>query len=498
MADQIPSKEEFSKEPSNEEATKNAKSTGKNTLMLLFGTFFRMVITFGFILYAADRLGVSGFGVYSIGVQFFELFLGLAGTAIAIILTRDISRWKNRGSELMTSACILALTLAFLGAGCMVGLTFLFGFSPVTSQVMWIASVALLPAAISAVFEATLVAHHRAEFVALAVSIESTVRILASIAAIALGYGLFSLFVILLVSRLLQLMVFFVSVRHVTGYRFRFGRIGFVRFVYRWRVFAAEVSLAAIYYNLDVIVLSWLTSEYVVGLYSAASRVVRLAAVFAQTYTAAVFPLLAKLHQRSKVEFEKVSLETIRLMAVFAIPIIICTTLLADRVIGTLYFSGKYVEAVPVLQVLIWTLLSEFFNPFLSRNLSARGRQDRPLIVAAIGLAVNLVATLALVPYYGAVGAALGTVISNSVAMLCLFLYALRSDEIFTTLNSMSRVLLASIVVGFAIFLVSSANLAVITVIAIAIYLVLILLLKVVGHQDLQLLKSIVAAKKAA
>ena len=476
----------------------SAASTGRNALMLLFGTFFRMVITFVFILYAADRLGVVGFGSYSIGVQYFELFVGLAGTAIAIILTRDITRWQRRGSELMTSACVLATLLALLGVGCMLGMTQLFGLKPETSIVIAIASISLVPAALSVVFEATLVAHHRSEFVALAVSIESTVRVLASIAAIFLGYGLVSLFVILMVSRLLQLIVFYISVRHVTGYRFCFRRVGFVRFTMRWRVFAAEVSLAAIYYNLDVIVLSWLTGEYAVGLYSAASRVVRLVAVFAQTYTSAVFPVLAKLHQRSKAEFEKVSLETIRVMAVIAIPVIISTTLLADRVIGMLYFSGKYVEAVPVLQVLIWILLSEFYNPFLSRNLSARGRQDLPLVVAVIGLTVNVIATFSLVPLYGAVGAALGTVISNSTAMACFMCFALRREELITTLKSMSRVAVASVVVGFIIVLVSSANLAIIAGIAILAYCVLILLFKVVGQQDWELFKSIIASRNAA
>jgi O-antigen/teichoic acid export membrane protein len=296
----------------------------------------------------------------------------------------------------------------------------------------------------------------------------------------------------------LQLIVFYVSVRGVTNHKLCFRRRGFIRFVLRWRVFAAEVSLAAIYYNLDVIVLSWWAGEYAVGLYSAAARVVRLASVFAQTYTSAVFPLLSKLHQKSKQEFEKVSLETIRLMAVIAIPIVVCTTLLADRVIGTLYFSGKYTEAVPVLQVLIWILISEFLNPFISRTLSAKEMQDRPLIVAAIGLAVNLVATLSLVPIYGAVGAAMGTVISNSVAMVCLLMFAFRREEITSTIHSVIRVGLASVVVGFLVVMIGDINLAVIAAVTIPLYLVLIYLLKVIGQQDWELMKSIVASRKAA
>ena len=186
MSDQK-NKEQISQKTSEDNV---ARRTGKNTLMLLFGTLFRMFVSFGFVVFAADRLGVEGFGIYSIGIHYFELFLSLSATAIGILLTRDIAKWKRRANELTTSACIFAIILAVLGALMMVGLTMVFQFSTVTSQVIMVASLALIPAALSAVLEAVLVAHERAEFVALSVSIESTIRVLASIGAILMGYGL--------------------------------------------------------------------------------------------------------------------------------------------------------------------------------------------------------------------------------------------------------------------------------------------------------------------
>ena len=474
-----------------------ARRTGKNTLMLLLGTLFRMFVSFGFIIFAADRLGVEGFGIYSIGIHYFELFLSLSATAIGILLTRDIARWKKRADELTTSACVFAAVLALLGALVMIGLTFAFQFTGSTSMVIMVASLALFPAALSAIFEAVLVAHERAEFVALAVSIESTVRVLASIAAILMGYGLITLFVILIVTRFIQLAAFYISVRYVASLQFIFSFRGFSRFVRRWRMFAAENWMATIYTNLDVLVLSWLTGEVAVGLYSAAWKIVRLGSVAAKTYTTAVFPLLARLHQSSIRQFEKVNMDTIRLMCVIAIPIVVVTSVISDRIIGLVYYTGKYSEAVPVLQVLIWVLLLEFLNPFLSHTLFARGRQDRSMYVAAIALVVNTAATFALVHNFGALGAAMGTVIGGLVATICYMKFALTRSEIIKTTHSILRVLLASCVVGLVLLFVRDESWLVLGLVGLLIYPVLIWVLRLVSQQDLDLLRSIVASKAA-
>ena len=53
--------------------------TGKNASMLLAGTMTRMVASFVFVIYCADKMGVEGFGKYSISIHYFELFLKVGG-----------------------------------------------------------------------------------------------------------------------------------------------------------------------------------------------------------------------------------------------------------------------------------------------------------------------------------------------------------------------------------------------------------------------------------
>lgn len=471
-----------------------SRRTGKNASMLLFGTLFRMFVSFGFIVLAADWLGLEGFGIYSIGVHYFELFLSLAGTAVGILLTREIARNPESENENVTSAMVLGFVIAVAGIACLIAMTLL-RFSGVTSNVLLIASVALVPATWGVICEAIFVAHERSEFVALALSVESTLRVLACIAALLMGYGLYSLFVILIISRTVQLGVYLVFMRRVTQLRFKFSYSGFVSFIRRWKTFAAENWMATLYTNLDVLMLSWLINEAAVGIYSAAWKIVRIGSVAAKAYTTAVFPLLARLYQNSKTKFAQLNFDTVRLMCVVAFPIVVSVCVLSNRVIDTIYFNGEYADAAPVLMVLIWVMLLEFLNPFLSHTLFASEHQSKSMQVAAIALIANITITAILVPRYSAMGAAIGTLVSGCIATACYMVFALSRAELINSGKIILRTLLAASGVGFMLYFMNDYSWLLIIPVAIVGYLILIVLFRVVGYQDVEFIKSIISKK---
>ncbi|MEM9942726.1 MAG: oligosaccharide flippase family protein [Planctomycetota bacterium] len=256
------------------------RSTARNTVMLLAGTLIRLVLTFGFIILAADQMEVAEFGIYCIGVHYFELFLSLAGTAIGILLTREIAKFPKHSSELTTSATVFAVLMAAFAAALLVILAFVLGFSKETQVVLLISTVALFPAAICLVFEAALVAFEKSETIALAAAIEVIIRIGLSVLVIVQGWGLNFLFVVLILSRLIQMLVLGCGVVFKLKMTLNWNFRRTIRFVRRWPTFAAENWMANLYTNLDVLLLSVLSTEVAVGLYSAAWKIIRLGMVF--------------------------------------------------------------------------------------------------------------------------------------------------------------------------------------------------------------------------
>ncbi len=474
-----------------------ALRTSKNTMMLLAGNLTRMAATFGFVLYSAASLGLEGFGKYSLALNLFELFLGLAATAVGILLTRDVARWPRRLNSLLTSAILLSLALATCAPVLMIAMGIGFGYAPDTIRALGIASLGLFPAVVCVLLEAVFVAKERAEFVTIGTALESGLRIGAGLVALQLGCGVLTLMTILVVSRFVQLVAYGFAMRGIVHFRWQLLRKPTWRFAMRWRVFAAENWLASIYMNLDVLILSWISGEAAVGLYSAAGKFVRLGSIFSRSFTTAVFPVMSRMFTQSPEAFHRFYQVSIRVMYTVAFPIVIGVTVMTDRIVALLY-TDEYQNAGPVLRVLIWLVLIDFLNPFLSHVLFAQGRQHRSMHVAAISLCVNSVVCFLLVRNYGALGAAMGSVFGGLVAMCCYLTFAVPRQDVVATFTLAFRVLLAALGMGVAVFWMRNEFLVAIGLTSVVIYVALLFVVQAIRGEDIRFFKSILRARTAS
>jgi O-antigen/teichoic acid export membrane protein len=461
-----------------------ALRTSKNTLMLVVGTLARMVAGFAFVLYSADSLGVEGFGKFSIASLYFELFLGLAATAMGTLLTRDIARWRRAATSLFGSAMVGSLGMCLLAPLAMFPLAWGFGYSNDTIQAIGLAAIAMFPASICVLAEAAFVARERAEFVTMGSIVESLFRVISGIVLLKLGFGIIALIMILLVSRVLLLVAYLPLLLTIMPAPWGFSWRRTARFAKRWRVFAAENWMAAIYTNLDVLVLSALAGESAAGVYTAAGKLVRLGTVFTRSYTTAVFPVMARLFGESQDSFQRLYHQTIRFMCAMALPAIIGVSVLADRIVELLY-NDQYADAAAVLRVLMWVLLVEFLNPFLSHALFAQGRQHHSMRVAAISLFANSIASVTLVYYFGAVGAAVACVFSGAVATCCYMNYAMSRTELIETATIGLRVLVAACGMGVVLQVVHQQSWVLIGFCGVVIYFSLAYLVHAIRREDL-------------
>lgn len=478
-------------------ARRKALRTSKNAAMLLVGTMTRMIASFAFVIYSAALLGLEGFGKFSIAVQYFELFLSLCSSGIAIMLTRDVARWPTCANKLLTSALILVSLLCFSTPILMLLVGLSLQYSNDTVWALLIGSAAVFPAAVSNVLEAVFVARERAEFVTLGTAVESSLRILLSFAMLWLGFGLLALMFVIVVVRVVLVAIYVVGLVRIGGIQWRFERSATLRFLARWRVFAAENWMATIYTNLDVVVLSGVAGEAAVGVYSAAWKFVRLGSVVAKSFTTAVYPVMSRMYAESKESFKRLYRNTIRAMCALALPAVIGVTILTDRIVDLLY-TDEFADAVPVLRVLIWVLLLEFLNPFLSHVLFAQGRQHRSMVVAAVSLVLNAVATCVLVAQFGAIGAALGCVLGGFVATVCYLAFAMPWSEVLRTAGVMLRVLLAAAGMGAALYFVRDASWLTIALMSFVVYGGLLFVVQALRFDDFRYFKSTFLARATA
>jgi O-antigen/teichoic acid export membrane protein len=301
-----------------------------------------------------------------------------------------------------------------------------------------LAAVATIPAAICCLFEASFMGLERARYVTVGTLMECVLRFGGGGLALFLGYGLVGVFVTLALSRAIMLCFYWIALRQYAALRWRFQPRRMRWLLNRWWMFAGENWLATFYSTLDVLLLSYFRNEATVGLYASGLRIARLGSTTIRCYTVAVYPVLSRLHKTSLPRFRHLHLASLRMMLALTLPVALTVTLYAEQVM-TLIFGNEFLAGAAALRVVIWALVFESVNPFLSHTLFARDAQSNSFRVAIVGFSTRLALFLVLIPMFGMMGTAWAAVISGYLATLCYGYFALSREDAVQFLTDTMR-----------------------------------------------------------
>jgi O-antigen/teichoic acid export membrane protein len=173
-----------------------------------------------------------------------------------------------------------------------------------------------------------------------------------------------------------------------------------------------------------------MVGEEAVGIYSAALRISQAWYFVPMVIVASVFPsiLEAKKHSNEKYLLRFQNLYD--LMTFISVAISLLITFLADPIIRIL-FGNSYAEASAVLSIHIWTSIFVFLGVASGRWFIAENLQILNLQRAVLGAAINVCLNVLLIPNYGAIGAAIATMISFSISGLFFDLIQRGTREMF-------------------------------------------------------------------
>ena len=170
-----------------------------------------------------------------------------------------------------------------------------------------------------------------------------------------------------------------------------------------------------VYDQSDLILLGMLSQEREVGLYTAAVRVSSMWRFIPFAILASAAPFLYRSQQRSDGEYADALLQTTSLVIatcyVFILPLAVF-----PREILVLLLGESYAAAAPALLAHVPSNLFAVLGVAQSTWLIGRGLLWAGLRNTVIGAAVNVLLNLAIIPHYGAVGAAGTTVVATCLA----------------------------------------------------------------------------------
>jgi O-antigen/teichoic acid export membrane protein len=185
-----------------------------------------------------------------------------------------------------------------------------------------------------------------------------------------------------------------------------------------WPLLLANLSIL-IYMKVDQLLLEGMTNATQLGEYVAATRLSELWYALPMTAASALLPALVLQRKEDPLGYRRSVQHWIKVSLWVSAGLSVIVTFLAEP-LSHLLFGNAYPETGKVLQIHIWSGVPVFLCIVFTQHLIIEGRYAQTLYASLIGIAVNVGLNLWWIPLYGAIGAALATVISYGAVLTVL------------------------------------------------------------------------------
>jgi O-antigen/teichoic acid export membrane protein len=255
--------------------------------------------------------------------------------------------------------------------------------------------------------------------------------------------------------------------------------------------------LGIIYYRIDAIMLSLMTSIAVVGWYGAGYRLFDTLTFLSGIIMTVTYPVLIKLAGSSDDGLKTGIEKTMNTILFCSLPIAAFLFFAASYIVGYLYHSRDFGQTIPVLQGLAPGLVFLYVNALLSNTIATLKKEKKIPFIALIALIFNFGLNLLLIPLYRHVGAAILTSVTELLIVCLQIMFIPRHLLPFRSLIVGLKALVACGAMGGAIWIINTSNVLlqlsitpslnvfVVLAVAICVYLATALLLRTIPHDDI-------------
>ncbi|MFQ6618614.1 MAG: polysaccharide biosynthesis C-terminal domain-containing protein, partial [Fidelibacterota bacterium] len=252
--------------------------------------------------------------------------------------------------------------------------------------------------------------------------------------------------------------------------------------------FALFAIFERIYYQIDVLMLSLLSSENSIGLYQASMRLVMGMMIIPFVFSSALYPVFSRFGKADHDKLKMYAAKALDILLIFSLPLLIIFFVFAEEIL-VLVFGPKAIPSVRVFQILSFSIPFKFYSFIFGMTLTALDRQSKRVLTVGICALLNVVLNLILIPQFDFLGAGIATLISE----LTIFsLYQRDLRFIIKPGANVYRIAASSLSLVIISYLLSD-SLFTAVIVGIIFYTFVLILLRVVNREDYNFLRGIFA-----
>ena len=177
-------------------------------------------------------------------------------------------------------------------------------------------------------------------------------------------------------------------------------------------ILGATFFLLQLLYSFDIILLSFYRTESEVGYYAAAYKLILFIIIPVAVFFQAMFPIISRLYKENKEKLVVVIRQINKLIPAISFPIVVLSFFAAGPLLNLL-FGSRYVNSIPVFQLLIFSIFIIYSNSLNTHGLIASNNEISSFWSIFIAASSNIVLNFIFIPKFGMTGAACTTLFSE-------------------------------------------------------------------------------------
>jgi O-antigen/teichoic acid export membrane protein len=375
---------------------------GEQVLRMLAGLFVGI--------WVARYLGPNQFGVFSYSLAFVSMFTCLAKLGLDSVLVRNLVNEPQKRDVYLGTAFWLKLAGALLMLIIIALTLLLMGNDSTTNLYIIIIASGIIFQSFEVIdfyFQSKVLS----KFVSLCKITQLVISSIIKIYLVMTSADLFWFVFVSLIDQITLALTFYVAYRcQKNGNFYNKFDLCLANKILKecWPLLISGFTIS-IAMRLDQVIIGKIVGLKDVGMYSVAVKLSEVFIVIGTVVSQSYFPRLISLSSR---KFEKEFILITRYMFYFLF-IGAFVIALFSSVVVKLTFGEKFTDSSILLSVLIFSIPLTYISIVSSNYLIKYGFHKEILIRQLVGLAINILINLALIKKYGALGAAIATVITD-------------------------------------------------------------------------------------
>lgn len=383
----------------------------KNSLALFADKGIKLLAELAVGFYLARYLGAEQFGLYNFAISFVILFQGVSTFGLAEILTKELINNPDCNTKILGTAFVFRLIGTTVLAFLILLISFLFYEKEVVILVGIISlSLIFRSGEVLTFYFQSIVKLYKVAVVQIIVTvIFSGIKLL----MIYLNATLFALAILYSVEWAVVLFGLLLILRpHIKLSSLSFSFVWNLRLLRdSWFLMVSALAVN-LYMRMDQIMIKSMMGNTENGIYASAVRISEIWYVVPTILCSVFFSAILNAKKIDNSLYEKRYVKLNAILFWMAIIIALFISPFATNIIS-MFYGVSFQQAGPVLSVHIWTAPFVFWGVCSGYWLIAEGLQYYSLIRTLVGLLINLVFNLLLIPIYGSWGASLATLLGQ-------------------------------------------------------------------------------------